>query len=85
MAYYHNMLGCDMVCLSEITTMDVGAKEVVGMVVWYQPQFWSIESTRFHGPNVASWEVASSGKRTHLLTHTSPTLFWSACKTWRSP
>ena len=30
---------------------------VVGVVVWNQHQVWSIESTRFHRPNLVSCEV----------------------------
>ena len=36
----------------------------VVLVVWDRPQVWSVESMRFHVPNVVIWEVVTDGKQT---------------------
>ena len=39
----------------------------MGLVVQDQPQGWSIDLTRFHGPNTMSYKIITSGKRTPLI------------------
>ena len=45
---------------------DVDAQGRVGMIVRDRPQVCIIELTRFHGPNVLSFDFVA-GKRTHLI------------------
>ena len=62
--YCHNRLGYDVVCSLSITTAADGAQGGVGLVVWDQPQGWSIESTRFRGPKLVICKVVTGIKRT---------------------
>ena len=41
------------------TTEYGGTQGRVGLVFQNRPQIWNIESTRFHGPNVASYKVVT--------------------------
>ena len=40
----------------------------VGLVVKDWPKGWSVELTRFHRPNVSSFEIVASNKRTPLIS-----------------
>ena len=50
-----------------ITTAADDEQGGVGMVVRYQPQVWSLESTRFYGPNVVSCDVITDRKQNLLI------------------
>ena len=65
--YYHNQMGYNMVCYPAVTMSTDGAQGGVGLVVREWLQGWSVESTRFHGPNVVSCEVISGGKQNPLV------------------
>ena len=39
----------------------------MGLVIQEIPTGWSVESTRFHGSNVVSFEAVSGGHRTLLI------------------
>ena len=73
-AYLRNNLGYDMVCFPDITTSVGGAQKGLGLVVWDQPQGWSIELMRFHGLNVVSTRVslAANGLRSLAYNFTLP-------------
>ena len=58
-AYCQNRMVYDAVRLKEITTADGEAKGEVVMISRNRPQVWSIELTRFHGPNMVSCEVVT--------------------------
>ena len=59
------MLGYNVVFLSAITT-DAGEEQGgVGLVV--RENGWSVNFTQFHGSNVVSCEVVTSGKRTPII------------------
>ena len=66
-AYFHNRLVYDVVCFPAVT-MDTGDAQMgVGLFARESTQVWSMESTRFHRPNMVIFEVFSSSKRTRLL------------------
>ena len=60
-------MGYDMVCYPTVIMAIDGAQGGVGLVVREWPQGWSVELTRFHGPNVVSCEVISGGKQNPLV------------------
>ena len=64
--YCRNRMGCDVVCSKAIISADGDEQEGVGTTVGDQTQGWSIDSTRFYGPNVVRCEVVA-GKRTSLI------------------
>ena len=49
------------------TTAAGGVQGVLGLVIQEIPTGWSVESTRFHGSNVVSFEAVSGGHRTLLI------------------
>ena len=51
-------------CSTATTTTDGEVQGGVVLIVRNHPQLLSVESARFHGPNVMSCEVVSGGKRT---------------------
>ena len=59
-------MGYDAVLLEEHTTADSNAQGGVGMIVRNWNQGWSIDKTRFHGPNVISCKFVVR-KRTPLI------------------
>ena len=61
-AYYHNQRGYDVVCPSAVATDTCGAQGGVELLVRELPQVWSVELTRFHGPNVVRCRVVSGSK-----------------------
>ena len=65
--YCHNHMGYDMVFYPAFTISTDGAQGEVGLVVREWLHGWSVESTRFHGPNVVSCEVISGGKQNPLV------------------
>ena len=72
-AYFWNKLGYNILCLWVITTSSGSAQGGVGLFVWDQPQFRSIESMCWHGPNVVSWEVVAGIKRLPIIGTYLPT------------
>ena len=56
----------DVVCLKPIMTVGRKSQGGVGMIIWKQPQVWSIESTCFNRPNVVICKFVT-GKRTPLI------------------
>ena len=66
-AYFRNRLVYDVVCFPEVTTYTGDAQVGVGLFVRESIQVWSVESMRFHRPNMVIFGVVSSGKRTPLL------------------
>ena len=65
--YFCNSLGYYVVFLPTIVTTYGGAKVGVGLVVQDQPQVWSLELTRFHGPNMVICEVVTERKPTPII------------------
>ena len=39
----------------------------MGLVIWDQHKGWSVELTRFHGPNLVIFEVVAGGNQTLLI------------------
>ena len=66
-AYFCNSMGCDVVCLLMSMMEAGGAQGGVCLVVWYRTQVWSVESMRFHGPNVVICEVITNRKWTPII------------------
>ena len=56
-----------MVCLLMINTATGGAQGGVRLVVWYQPQNWSLESMRFHWLNSVSFEVVTDRNQNPII------------------
>ena len=65
--YVCNRLVYVVVCLLMITTAAGDTQWGVCLVVRDQLQVWSVESTRFHRPNVVSCEVITDRKRTPIF------------------
>ena len=59
-------MGYNAVCSRAITTAAGNARGGVGLVIRDQPQGCSIDSMRFHKPNVVSCEFVN-GKQTPLI------------------
>ena len=62
------MLGYGVLCFLEITKYASGVQGGLGLIFWYRPKVWIIELTRFHRPNVSSFEIVASNKRTPLIS-----------------
>ena len=65
--YFHSLLYYNMVCFLVVTMATYGAKGGVDLFFRDLLQGWSMESKRFHGPNMVSCEVVTSGKHTLLI------------------
>ena len=58
-AYSHNQLGYNATCLAVLPSSNGGAQVGVGLVTRERTDGWGIKSMRFHGPNVASYEIVT--------------------------
>ena len=65
--YLHNLLRYDDVWSQVVGTADIVAKGGVGLVVRKRQEGWSVELTRFHGPNMVSCEIVSGWHHTLLV------------------
>ena len=81
--YCQNRLGYELVCSAAIMPVARGAQGGVGLVIWDQPQGWSIELTRFHGPNPLIFEVFTGGKRNLIIVPYPTPPPWRTYQTWR--
>ena len=66
-AYLCNMMVYDVMFLEDITMKGGGVQGGVVLVIWEQTRGWSIELTRFHGPNMVICKAVADGKRTLLI------------------
>ena len=54
-------------CYQEVDATTRGAQGGVGIVERDRMDGWSVDSTRFHRPNVVNCEIVSGGKWTPLI------------------
>ena len=66
-AYYHSQLGYGMTCSAVRPSIAGGAQGGVGLVTRKWPDGWGIKSTRFHSPNVVSYEIITGHNHTPLV------------------
>ena len=66
-AYSHDRLSYNMICLAARPSSYGGAQGDIGLMKRERPVGWGIESTRYHGPNVASCKVFIGLTRTPLF------------------
>ena len=66
-AYCQNRLWYNIVCSQTAGTADGVAQGGVSLVGRERPEVWSVESMRFHGPNVMIYEIVSGRQRTLLI------------------
>ena len=71
-AYCCNILGYHVVCFLVITTASGGAQGGVGLVFQDRPQVCSLESTRFHGKNLVSYDVVKYKKQNPIIAKSLP-------------
>ena len=74
-AYCWNFIGYNIVCSTSRTASYGVAQGGVDLVLWEWPPGRSLESTRFHGPNVVSCEVFRGTSRTPIIgSYLPPTM-----------
>ena len=66
-SYFRNWIGYDIVCLPARPYSADRAQGGVGLVSWDRLTVWSLESTRFHGPNMVSSEILTGTSRTATI------------------
>ena len=71
-AYFQNRMRYNMVLLQAIMMAGGEVQELMGLVIYDQPQVYSIDLTRFHKQNLVSCKVVSGGKWTPLIVSYPP-------------
>ena len=63
----YKIKGYEVVFQPMIVTTSDGVQGEVCLVIWYQPQVWSVESTHFQGTNMVNFEVVTYRKSTPII------------------